>query len=62
MIDAYDALDKIKRYWQQLSQPGSAQLKPHYPTVPLYTLVGSKLYQVHEIYLDGGKIVLRAEP
>ena len=61
MIDAYTVQEQVKKYWSELYRPTSGDsLKREYPTVPVYVLVDQKLSEVKEVYLDSGRIILRA--
>ena len=59
MLDVYDMLPKLTKYWQELSRPQSATMQPKYNPVPLYVLHNNKLHPVQELYLDGGRVVAR---
>ena len=60
-MDAYDIHQKILTLWQSLARPVSgASAKKAFPDVPVYVLIDNKLVTVEEVYLDSGKIILRA--
>ena len=59
MLDIYDMLPKLTKYWQELSRPQSAAITPKYNPVPLYVLHNNQLHPVKELYVDGGRVVAR---
>lgn len=61
-MDAYDIQNRIRTLWETIARPSSGDsLNKVYPETPVYVLIEGKLISVKEVYLDGRKIILRAD-
>ena len=61
-MDAYDIQTRIRTLWETIARPSSGDsLNKVYPETPVYVLIEGKLISVKEVYLDGRKIILRAD-
>lgn len=61
-MDAYDIQQQIRAIWETVAKPASGTtLSKIFPETPVYVLVEGKLVTVQEVYLDSGKIILKAK-